>query len=95
MNELKIRRPAGPPQLAPLIHIAKGEAPPDNAGLWTEESLAALQRYLRETYNLHSKTADNLKQVSQIVFNVTDPGTVATDDSEIQADIMSKISLGF
>lgn len=52
------RRSAGPPQLAPLVRVPTleeqraGATIPANAGLFTEESLAALQRFLRDLFHV-------------------------------------------
>lgn len=51
------RLPLPPPQLAPLVRppsakeAKKGKNSPPNTGLWTEESLAALQRFLRDLWS--------------------------------------------
>lgn len=52
------RRGSAPPQLAPLIkpltlgEMRRGEVAPSNVGYWTEEALAALQRYLRDAFQV-------------------------------------------
>ena len=54
-----LRRPFPPPQLAPLVRpltpeeVKKGKQTPSNVGYWTEASLAALQRWIRDLFHAY------------------------------------------
>lgn len=139
------RFPAPPPQLQPLVKplsskdLKEGKDSPPNAGLWTEESLAALQRFLRDLWSTvegglpagqakvappqikagdaadvgspemgwatgshkHSILTSSATSLTPISTSTEGAGTALAradhthDMSRVEADVMSKISLGF
>lgn len=139
------RRALPPPQLAPLPKplsyddLKKGKRNPPNAYLWTEESLAALQRFLRDIWSvqegglpagqfegaptqvragedaesgspelgwspgIHKHPIYTTAAVALTPLSTNTEGsgpalarsTHTHDMSQVEADVMSKVSLGF